>query len=209
MQLHTPGRSPVVKDTGWVNDERLISQGRPGGDGGEPSTAPPGTGGRCGRPSQTPGRGRPELLRSSAGLGRPWRPVVVATARCRLRKRQVPQPREMTLREKGAHGDARARLGLCGPGKRNAPLKFTSVTKLQKSSTILDARGANAALPPLPPHLPHPGPRVRLSADNFLCLYVHECTYENIIFAFFACEAVPCACVCVCVCAHTAFHLPL
>lgn len=169
---------------------------------GSPPLHPPGLGGGAGGPHRPRGGGGQS---SSAGLGRPWRPVVVATARCRLRKRQVPQPREMTLREKGAHGDARARLGLCGPGKRNAPLKFTSVTKLQKSSMILDARGANAALPPLPPHLPHPGPRLRLSADNFLCLYVHVCTYENIIFAFFACEAVPCACVC----AHTAFHLPL
>lgn len=109
---------------------------------------------------------------SSAGLGRPWRPVVVATARCRLRKRQVQQPREMTLREKGAHGDARARLGLCGPGKRNAPLKFTSVTKLQKSSMILDACGANAALPPLPPT---PGPGL-----GFPQIIFYVFTYTNV-----------------------------
>lgn len=85
----------------------------------------------------------------------------------------------MTLREKGAHGDARARLGLCGPGKRNAPLKFTSVTKLQKSSMILDARGANAALPLCRLISPTPGPGLgfpQIIFYVFMYTYVHTKT---------------------------------
>lgn len=81
----------------------------------------------------------------------------------------------MTLREKGAHGDARARLGLCGPGKRNAPLKFTSVTKLQKSSMILDARGANAALPLCRLISPTPGPGL-----GFPQIIFYVFTYTNV-----------------------------